>query len=157
MYPSLRWIALFVGVVGTVPPSTTRAAASDFELTVRGKHDALNVPVVVSFRLPIGVDRLSLAEIAIAGGKPITGQLTAVEIGPRSAALPVKLQFVLPAIKAGETLHLHGTFKTASAGGDSADSFNWKDAPGEHCLLSFGSRPVLDFMCRPLDESSKEA
>ena len=35
--------------------------------------------------------------------------------------------------------------------------FHWNDVPNEHNLLSFGSRPVLDFMCRPLDESSKEA
>jgi hypothetical protein len=67
-----------------------------------------------------------------------------------------ELHIILPEIKAGATLHLHGTIKPSAAAEAPASEFNWKDVAGEHCLLSYGSRPVLDYMCRPLDESSAE-
>jgi Methane oxygenase PmoA len=166
MRRSLRIWPVVLGVLCTVPTATAAAKSLDFDLTVHAKHDAERVPVTVPIQLTGDIRDSRSVEISTPGGDRMAAELT--DSGLISATSPpsanrsvaahlAEMHFVLPAIKAGETIQLHGAIRDSARDADASTGFHWHDVPYEHNLLSFGSRPVLDFMCRPLDESSKEA
>src|SRR5262249_51221438 len=65
------------------------------------------------------------------------------------------LHLVVPALKAGGALTLKGVVSTELA--FPVKGFAWKDTPGQYAELSLHGRPVLRYMYRALDESSKDA
>jgi hypothetical protein len=163
MRHALQKFALGIGIVCLVGISNiSRAEAAGIELTVHGgKNDRTNVPVTATIDFPPGaIDKGSdVVEIAMPGGTSIVGQLVMPNICAGVVATGGspnlrELHFILPEIKAGQTLNLRGAFKPADST-TSQNGFNWRDVANEHFFLSYGTRPVLDYMCRPLDESSK--
>jgi hypothetical protein len=155
-----------LALLSTLLASTAVAKSIEFDLTLHSKQNAENVPVTVPVQLTGNIHDLRSVELSTPAGKPIVGELTVPGLvgatsssgnNPSVSSELAELHFVLPAIKAGETLQLHGTIREAARDADPSAGFHWHDVPNEHNLLSFGSRSVLDFMCRPLDESSKEA
>jgi hypothetical protein len=155
-----------LALLSTLLASTAVGKSIDFDLTLSSKHDAQNLPVTVPIQLTGDIRDARSVKIVNPTGKPIDVELTNPGIiGPltpsgadRSVTTRLaELHFILPAIKAGESVNLHGTILDASRDPDPFPGFVWHDVQNEHNRLSFASRPVLDFMCRPLDESSKEA
>jgi Methane oxygenase PmoA len=159
----LRCLVVSFGIVCFFPFSAARAANSlGFDVKIHaGQHDRTNVPVSVPIELPADAKNSTVAEIAIPGARPIPGEVTepgiCVSAAPAASGSQRKeLHFILPELKAGATLELHGTIEPTAPSVNPSSNFNWTDVANEHSLLSYGSRPVLDYMCRPLDESSEE-
>jgi hypothetical protein len=116
------------------------ALAQDVEIVVEaGKHDRRNVPVRARADVTPG-DFLILDETS---GKSFYGQ-----------ASPGEIAFVLPELKAGQSVTLKASpLKDKKP----SERFAWRDAAGESAELSFGARPVLRYMYKSLDDSSKES
>lgn len=142
------------------PPRTVA-----FDLTIdAGKHDRINTPVSVLLDLPEGFDPASFVSFAFdrGGSAAITGQLCRPRLdAPQHGSRQVELDFILPKLAAGRSTVLHAVVMPKSAvtgyGAEKSDSFHWHDTPGDHALLTFGDRPVIDYMYHPLDDSSKAA
>jgi hypothetical protein len=66
-----------------------------------------------------------------------------------------ELHFILPALKAGGELKLKAVLNTEKKE-TTEEQFTWKDAPGEYSELSLGKTPVLRYMCKTFDDSTKE-
>ncbi len=163
MTRKLRIPSAIVAILGATLASTTFGKSVAFDLSLHSNHDAKNVPVTVPIQLTGDLHASRSVELTVPSGPKIAGELTdpglaAASSEHESASRRLgELHFVLPAIKAGETMQLHGTIRDDDSSRDPSAAFHWQDMANQHNLLSFGSRPVLDFMCRPLDESSKEA
>jgi hypothetical protein len=70
--------------------------------------------------------------------------------------LPRELHFILPKLAAGATLQLKGTLATDLPDATKRTAeFHWQDVPKDHIRLSFGSRPVMDYIDAPYDNSDK--
>jgi hypothetical protein len=65
-----------------------------------------------------------------------------------------ELHFILPSIKAGESLALK--LNLSASAKDVSPVFAWHDTPGEFTELRLGRQPVLRYMYKALDESSKQ-
>src|SRR5260221_8412012 len=136
-----RFFALNFGIVCFVGVSSAiRAESVGVDLTIHGgKHDRRNVPVTATIELPPGTKTSSVVEIAVPGGKAIVAQLASPGISQANVAAGDstnrrELQLILPEIKAGQTLNLHGVFKPASGGPTAMDGFNWHAVSNEHLL-----------------------
>jgi hypothetical protein len=137
--------------------STALAAASDRSVTISvtaGKHDRQNTPVKVT--LPAN-RQAEAAILKTADGKLLPVQVTAASLTGAETS-ERELHFVLPSLKAGETLKLTAELSEKPLNSQ-AGGFAWQDTPGEYAELSFGSpaRSVLRYMYKPLDDSSKQA
>jgi hypothetical protein len=133
------------------------AAEKTFEITVAaGKVDRTNAPV--SALLPVPADQAKSVVLKNADGKEIPAQITGLSLLGEKDNDPAKvceLRFVLPKLKAGDSLTL-----TAKITGDKptgSKGFSWKDTPGDHLDLSLDDRPVLSYQYKALDETSKES
>jgi len=148
-------------------PSLAAALAADpitFELTVdAGDRPRTNVPVRVDVQLPPELAGATTARLEDASGTRLVGQLTPPALmsppspaggGPGQVAR--ELHFVVPQLAAHSTLTLTATI-APSAPDDDAPGFAWVDTANEHAELSFAGRPVLRYMCAPLDDSSPAA
>ncbi len=135
-----------------------------FDITVEaGKCDRTHTPVWALLSVREGLKGARNVRLVDAQGRILPAQLA--DAGPVSVGtsafdlgrIPTfrELHFIIPSLKAGET----ATFKAhVSLGGPAeVEGFTWKDAAGEHAELSLGSRPVLRYMYKALDDSSKEA
>jgi len=126
-----------------------------------GTHDRTNTPV----RLPVSVPKAfaEAREVSLKGRKGVrlVGQLTAPGLlaDPEPAGRDMvarELHFILPSLEAGRSLPLEVTLShSKDLAGE--ESFAWRDTLGESTELRFGARPVLRYMYKALDESSKEA
>ncbi len=90
----------------------------------------------------------STAAILEEGGRTLPGQLSPPALG---SAAKRELSFVLPKLDAGASASFRVTLLRDPSPVD--DAFAWN----EQGLLSFGKRPVLQYMNAPLDESSPAA
>jgi hypothetical protein len=107
----------------------TAAVAQKFTVT-GGKHDAANVVVTAAVALPEAVTVRPLNVAAQTDSKRIV--------------------FVIPRVKAGETLEL-----TAGSGlADFVPKFHFAEAAGEHVDVLFDKRPVLRFVNKPRSETA---
>ena len=151
------WAFSMLLAVGSV-----QAADSPFAITVNaGPHDRVNTPVRIPiFRLPVNPGNARAVILESPDGTQIAGQITRpglvteFQTGSNQPAQG-ELHFVLPQLKAGQTLTLKCTF--ADAPPPAAQTFRWQEAPGEHTELRLGDRPVMRYMYKPLDDSTKEA
>ncbi len=115
----------------------TFGASSSFDFTVAaGRHDRSNVPVRVPMpRGQIGKERIASVTLARPDGQLIPAQWT----GPGLASSAEgELHFVLPHLKAGESVRLKATLSTQAP--PSTAGFTWRDHPGHHTDLLFGER-----------------
>lgn len=136
------------------------AATTTLELTVEaGKHDREHTPVSVPIQLPIAFKDATVASLSGAGA-PAMAQITAPNLLAKAPAVEGsvarELNFVLPSLKAGKSLQLTATVSTEISARPST-AFRWVDTPGEYNELQAGDKPVLRYMYKKLDDSSKEA
>jgi hypothetical protein len=138
----------------TVFALSASAVASDrtIQLTVEaGQLDRDNAPVHV----PVDIepsDSVRSVRLSLPGGKQLAGQITRPSLLSKSK-LPGELWFVLPTLKAGESMKLTATISDRPNQSES-DSFQWKHEKGKVAELSVGDRRVLRYMYEKLDDSS---
>jgi hypothetical protein len=126
-----------------------------YELKIAaGAHDRKNLPVRISLP-PVALrDRPTSVIVTDRDGKAIPAQLTQPGLlAPRQCWREV--HFLLPMLKAGQSLQLEATLSTESP--PRRESFSWHDQPGESIQLRFGKRPVLRYHYRAYDEASRES
>ncbi len=149
------------GVGGLVAAcSVARAAEKVMEITVpAAQHDRAMFPFRARLELPAELGDCGTAELTDANGQRLVGQLTGPslldgEFKDDKDTASRSLWLIVPALKAGQSLKFSAKISTDQPAVEPANSFAWKETPGEFIQLSFGSRPVLQFMNRPLDEST---
>jgi hypothetical protein len=132
-----------------------KVAEPAYDLTITaGQHDRHNVPVRVSLpdlSLPVNPCTVILSS---PDAKTIPAQLTRPGLlAPKGSGS--EIHFILPELKAGQSLRLKAMLssKMPSVG----ETFAWHDQPGDSMTLKFGTRPVLRYHYRALDESTKES
>jgi hypothetical protein len=130
--------------------STTPAAEPSIRLKISaGPVDRLNTPVVV----PLRTTKSTAVALRLPDGTRIPAQWTGPSLlSPNTRDGDRELHFILPKLKAGETL----TATLASGASATGEHFDWQDHKGEFVDLQFGTRPVLRYMYQGLDDSSKE-
>jgi hypothetical protein len=143
---------LVVGCIAVYVTAATSAsgASSSFELAVTaGRHDRNNVPVRVPMpRNQIGNERIASVTLARGDGQLIPAQWTGPSLISSAAG---ELHFILPHLRAGESLQLKATLSTQPA---SARGFAWRDQAGHHTDLIFGERKIVTYHYERLDEST---
>jgi hypothetical protein len=126
-----------------------------YDVTITaGRHDRKNVPVRICLP-PVALrDKPTAVSLTDSDGKSIPAQLTEPEL-LASKDCWREAHFILPLLKAGESLRLTATlsFKPVAK----QDRFSWHDHPGDFTELHFGDRQVLRYHYRALDETSKES
>src|SRR5260221_14677306 len=110
-----------------------------------GSIDRKNTVVTVPVAIPDASAGATTAILEDGSGKTLQGQI----------ANGRELRFVLPDLKAGATATYKVTFIRDLSKVDL--TFAWKDEANDFAELSVGKRPVLRYMYKGLDESSKEA
>src|SRR5579883_3067230 len=110
-----------------------------------GAIDRHNTVVTLPVTIPASSAGATTAILEDGSGRTLMGQIA----GGR------ELRFILPELQAGTTAGYSVTFVREPSRTDPA--FAWKDEPNDFAELSIGSRPVLRYMYKPLDESTKEA
>ena len=134
--------------------SAAACAEKRIELTLSaGNHDRVNTPVRVLIPVPADAKSVTLTN---PDGKKIPAQLTTQGLiyDYTWGARPMQqLRFILPSLEKGKSMKLTATVSTERP---SAEGFGWKNTPGQSAELSYGTRPVLRYMCLPFDDSSKQ-
>jgi hypothetical protein len=110
-----------------------------------GAIDRHNTVVTLPVTIPAPSAGATTAILEDGSGKTLMGQIA----GGR------ELRFILPELKAGATAAYTVTFIREPSRTDLA--FAWKDEQNDSAQLSMGTRPVLRYMYKSLDESTKEA
>jgi hypothetical protein len=109
-----------------------------------GSIDRHNTVVAVPVTIPAPSAGAMTAILEDSSGKTLMGQI----------ADGRELRFILPELKAGASASYSVTFIREPSKTDLA--FAWKEEPNDFVELSLGSRPVLRYMDKALDESTKE-
>ena len=128
-------------------------ASASFDLMVAaGRHERNNVPVRVAIprnQMEIGPEQIASVTLAGNDGQLIPGQWTGPGLTSSDAG---ELHFVLPYLKADQSLRLHATLSSKSP--SKVEGFVWRDQPGHHADLLFGQRHVVTYHYERLDEST---
>jgi hypothetical protein len=159
--PSMKTTAFGLTLLPCLLLTSASAATKTFDIQVAaGKYDRHDIPVCVPLALPADLAAAKTVTLLDPKQMRIASQLTAPSLLPEpTEVLPGQvrreLHFILPSLKAGESITLKAAVSTASPAPEET-SFSWHDQPGEYTELRFGSRPVLRYMYKALDDSSKE-
>jgi hypothetical protein len=137
-------LALFLPAVEPDRAATLKIAIAG------GKYDLAWVPM----RVPVTVPGLGGMVLRDGSGKELPCQLTTPGLAELVGDKLRELHFVLPQIKAGETLELTATFQTTAH--VSNTGFSRFQKSDEYNELRYQDRPVLRYMHQPFDSSSKE-
>ncbi len=139
------------------------AATVTLDVTVAaGKHDRSGTPVQQSLTLPAAFADLKIVTLKDDKDKPVAvAQLTGpalLDDGPEPGKGEVRreLHFILPKLKAGDSVKLKGVLDSEKPDKAPAASFVWIDRPGESSGLYFGDAPVLRYVCKTFDDSTPE-
>jgi hypothetical protein len=120
--------------------------SATIDITVEaGSHDRKNTVVSVPVTIPASSAGAATAILEDGTGKTLQGQVASGK----------DLRFILPELKAGQSATYKVTFIREPSKLD--EIFAWKDTAGDFAELSLGKRPVLRYMYKALDESSKDA
>jgi hypothetical protein len=123
-----------------------------------GPQDRISTPAVVTLQLPADCAEAKLVTLTTADGRSIPGQLTAPSLLNATAQaegfVVRELHFIVPSLKQGESLELTATIAKDPP---AEPSFAWKDTPGEYTDLVYDGRPVMRYMYKAFDGSSKES
>jgi hypothetical protein len=120
--------------------------SATIQITVdAGAHDRKNTVVSVPVTIPATSAGAATAILEDGTGKTIPGQIASGR----------ELRFILPELKAGQSASYKVTYIREP--GKLDETFAWKDTAGDFAELSIGARPVLRYMYKAIDESSKEA
>jgi hypothetical protein len=145
---------LAVAAVVALWPGPARAHSKTMEITVAaGKHDRVQTPVRVPVTLPADLLKVETVSLRDPAGNEIIGQFTHPGLLSTAKGEGAReLHFILPRLKAGDTLTLK-----ADLGGKvspPAEVFSWHDTPGEYTELRWGKQPVLRYVYKAIDEST---
>ena len=142
-------------------PGGVQAASKTVQLTViGGKEDRSNQPVCVQLAVPKELAGAQWVGIVGADETSLAGQLTAPGLLAKTAATSAgqvasELHFILPRLKAGQSLTLKASISTDAPSWPS--SFRWRDTKGEHMDLRLDDQPVLRYMYKAIDDSDPKA
>ena len=126
------------------------APAAEFEISVSADASLTNVPVTVPLELPKSLRDAKHVRITH-GDVQLLGQVTAASLLSHDANQH-EIHVILPELESGE----HQVTVEIKPTETDETQFHWQDTPGRHTLLSYGDRPVLDYMYEALDDSSQE-
>jgi hypothetical protein len=153
---------IFTVLLALALPGTTGAASTKIALTIAaGKHDRVQEPVCVVVQVPAECAGARRATVEDAQGKPFAiGQVTMPGLrtladGKATKPETRELHFILPELKAGQTLALQATLTTAGAKTSQGPEFAWTNGP-ETDELRLGDRPVLRYVHPTLDDSTPQ-
>ncbi|MHC4407206.1 MAG: DUF6807 family protein, partial [Planctomycetota bacterium] len=145
----------------------TLGAGITYRLTVgAGKHDRVNTPVRVLLEEsqtqanlnPVLLGAAKSATLTDGAGDHLAAQVAQPgllnEAAERQGLVVRELHFIVPELKKGQSLELTAVL---SEDPPASGGFAWKPSPPDYAELSFGDRPVLRYMCTPLDNSSPQA
>lgn len=126
-----------------------------------GKEGNSSTPVCVPLSVPPALAKATLATVQIGGGKSASGQLTdpgltTEAIAPSQKGLVRRdLHVIVPGLKAGESVSGAVEINDIAKAGA---LYHWEHKKGEYAELVHGmnNRPVLRYICAPLDESTKD-
>ncbi len=156
----MKWILITLAGGILLATSGRPVAAAETELCVTveaGQHDRTDTPATVTLQLPADVAGARSVTLTCPAGKQFPGQLTAPGLLNPAVAKPGsivrELHFIVPSLKQGESMDLKATISTASS---SRSGFAWKHQSGQYAELAFDGRPMMRYMCRPFDTTSKE-
>jgi hypothetical protein len=120
--------------------------SASIEITVdAGARDRRDCLVAVPVAIPAPSAAAATAILEDGTGKTLQGQVASGR----------ELRFVLPELKAGKTAAFKVTFLREPSKLD--ETFAWKTVEGDYAEASVGTRPVLRYMYKALDESTKDA
>jgi hypothetical protein len=144
-------------------------AASAETITVAvaaGKHDRKDVPVCVPLLLSAKLPASSNLIFLQASDKDpafVQAQLTAPALAADNGPVPDgkvrrELYFILPTLAAGKSLDLTAPFPPRGEPARIGNPvFSWHDTGGKFTELRYQGQPVLRYVYRPLDDTTKEA
>lgn len=154
------WSALVPVAVGScLLAGLACGAAEQFQVTVNaGEHDRANTPVRALVLLPKALSEARAVRLADGAGKALPAQLTKPGLLSQEAKVAEgkvlrELHFIVPSLKKGQSLKLAATVSTGAPA--AGEGFVWQVAPKESAELRFGGRPVLRYMCKPLDPTNR--
>src|SRR6185503_1479194 len=110
-----------------------------------GARDRKNTVVAFPVTIPGPSAGATTAIVEDGSGKTLQGQIASGR----------ELRFVLPELKAGQTAAYKVTFIREASKLD--ETYAWADTPNDYAELSLAKRPLLRYMYKPLDESTKDA
>jgi hypothetical protein len=160
MKSSLLLTAL-AAAIGVAP---VRAAETFVDFTVDpGQHDRTATPVCVQVTLPAEFAKVQTAELLDEKrGRYGVAQLTAPGLladvaEPEAGTVRRELHYIQTNLSAGAGKRtLRAVLSTDKPAASDAESLAWDDKPGEYSELSLGKTPVLKYMCKTFDDSTKE-
>jgi hypothetical protein len=123
------------------------AFAADTVTIVGGKADATNVVVTV----PAPESAEPVLNVTLSSGAKVLGQVVSADF--LSDAKGPRLQFVAPAVKAGETLSV----TTSPVKPGDYTVFRYSEEAGKHVDLLYGDRKVMRSMNARHDATSKDS
>jgi hypothetical protein len=150
---------LSLAVVGVLScAGLAPAAQKTFTVTIdAGKYDRVNVPVCVRVTVPADLAKAH-AHLKTPDDKVIYTQVTGPGLAAPDMRVPPgevarEVHFVLPDLKAGQTLKL-----SLSLSNDYLNyaGFAWTETPGEASELSYAGQRVLRYVSPKFDDSTKE-
>ena len=137
------------------------AATTPLDFTVAaGKHDRVETPVTVSVLLPASLSKIKTITLKDDKGRSVVAQLTkpallAKNIEASKSQVAREVHFILPSLKAGQSLKFQGVIDADKPEVAAKNVFSWHDKPGESSELDYKGVPALRYMDHPIDESTK--
>jgi len=126
-----------------------------YDVTITaGAHDRENVPVRIGLP-PVSLQAKPTSVILTdPDGKTIPAQLTEPGLLAPDGTWR-EIHFILPLLRAGDSQRLKAVLSTDAP--PRGDVFSWHDHARDFTELRIGTRPVLRYHYRALDETSKES
>lgn len=114
--------------------------------------------LVVQFPLDLAPEpQRSVTLVDAKSGQAIPAQITHASIAHPERKAGSELVFVIDNLPANEARSYKATISEASkSNADPKIGFRWTEQPAEYLELSYGDRPVLRYMMKPLDEKKRE-
>lgn len=148
-------LALWVSGIWTTALHAADALTHTIDLPA---SPAARQNVVIQFPLDIAPEPARTVTLVEAkSGQSIPAQLTHPSIAHPTRKTGSELVFVIDKIPANEARSYKATISEPHKGSLIADAaFRWTEQPAEYLELSYGDRPVLRYMMKPLDEKNRE-
>jgi hypothetical protein len=157
-----RLSAFFLVAMLCAALATTAAAAPRvFDVTVRaGEHARLNSPAMAILEVPPDLAPERKVRLTDDQGRSVPAQLTyrglpELRASGGPAPIAMELHFIVPELAANAEWKLIATVGEVDAA-SVEDQFKWHNEYEVAAELRFADRPVLRYMCAPLDESTPE-
>lgn len=141
-------------VLGRSSSAANAAESDQYEIRVSaGKHDRKQTPVRVPLPDDSPLGSLQSLTLKTPAGETISAQITGPALlAERSGQR--ELFFILPELKAGNTLTLRADLSDQSAA--SGEGFAWHDHAGDFMVLKHRDRPIMQYHYAAYDDSSPE-